>query len=149
MDIHYRAADTLNSTPVSAATPLPVFQAAGAMPPGATAVQASSGNVANASAIATLPAVAAKTNYLTGFQITAAGATVGLAVSVTITGLLGGTATHTFAAPAGSLVDANPLIVSFPYPLPASAANTAIVVTCPALGTGNTNATANVQGYVV
>lgn len=151
MSITFRAADTLNETPVSAATPLPTSSAptVGNLPTGATAVIASSGNVANASAAATLAAVAAKTNFLSGFQITAGGATVGADVSVTITGLLGGTITYTFNAPAGALVGATPLIVTFPYPLPASAVNTAIVVTCPALGAGNTNATANAQGYVL
>lgn len=147
--VQYVNTDGYNLTNVSAAFPLPVTGAAGALPPSATAVIASSGNVANASAAATLAAVASKTNYLSGFQITASGATVGADVSVTITGLLGGTITYTFNAPAGALVGATPLVVTFPYPLPASAVNTAIVVTCPALGAGNTNATANAQGYVL
>jgi len=114
-------------------------------PSGLTTV--SSGNVANASAAATLAAVAAKTNYLAGFEITAGGATGAALVSATITGLAGGTATYTFGAPAGATVAATPLVVWFPTPLPASAVNTAIVVTLPALGAGNTNATVVVHGY--
>lgn len=108
----------------------------------------SSGNVANASAIATLAAVAAKTNYLTGFEVTASGATAASIVLVAVTGLLGGTLTYIFTVPAGVLLAAAPLVVSFNPPLPASAVNTAIVVTCPALGAGNTNAAAVAHGLV-
>ncbi len=119
-----------------------------ALPTGGTMVSASSGNVANASAAATMPAVADKTNYLSGFQLTSAGATAAACVDATVTGLLGGTKTYTYCAPAGAAVGANPLQVDFYPPVPASAVNTAITVTLPALGAGNTNATANIQGYV-
>lgn len=149
MAINFRSADGLNETPVAIANPLPISPAAGNLPPGATAVNGASGNVAAASAAASLPAVASKTNYVTGFQITAAGATAASVVSVTLTGLISGTATYTFVAPAGVTAQATPLIVSFPAPIPASAVNTAITVTCPSLGSGNTNATANIQGYVI
>lgn len=149
--VQYLNSDGINLTSVSATTPLPVTSAPGAsnIPLNATSVAASSGNVANASAAATIAAVALKTNYLTGFQITAGGATAAAVVSVTVTGLLGGTLTFTFGVPAGAGVPATPLVVTFPNPLPGSAVNTAIVVTCPALGAGNTNATANAQGYVL
>ncbi|WP_283807294.1 hypothetical protein [Bradyrhizobium sp. Tv2a-2] len=40
-----------------------------------------------------------------------------------------------------------PLDVQFNPPLPASAANTAITVSCPSLGSGNTNNSVNVYGY--
>lgn len=112
-----------------------------------TPVTAASGNVANASAVATLPGVAGKTTYLTGFQCTAAGATAALAVNLTVTGTVTGTETFTFVFPAGVAVAAQPLIVPFPTPLSASAQNTAIAVTLPAGGTGNTNAACNAQGY--
>jgi hypothetical protein len=110
-------------------------------------VSASSGNQANASAVATIPAVTGRTNYLTGLDITATGATAGSVVLATITGVLGGTRTMVFAAPTGALLTASPLVLSFPGPLQASAANTAIVVTLPALGAGNTNAAVNAQGF--
>lgn len=118
------------------------------LPTSATATSASSGNVANASAVATLAAVADKTNYLSGFTLTAGGATAGACVNATVTGLLGGTKTYTFCTPTGAAAAATPLSVGFVPPLPASAVNTAIVVTLPALGAGNTNAAANAQGYV-
>lgn len=113
-----------------------------------TFVSNSSGTVANGSAAASLAAVAAKTNFITGFDITSDGATTGLCVAPTITGILGGTRTMTYCAPGtGALVEATPLIMQFNPPLQASAVNTAIVVTLPALGSGSTNATVNVQGF--
>ena len=136
--------------PISASHPMPVAQvpyptdSAGAV---ATPIKASSGNVANASGVATLAAVATKTTYITGFDVTGSGATVGAAVSVTVAGLLGGTATYTAVAATGATVGNAPLVVRFDPPLPASAVNTAIVVTCPALGAGNTNNTVNAYGY--
>lgn len=148
--IAYDLVDSLgNMQNVGIAKPLPVAMAPGGVPAGATSVQISSGNVAAASAVAALPAVASKTNYCTGFQITASGSTLGLPVSVTLAGILGGTLTYTFTFPAGVLVPATPLVVTFPDPIPASAVNTAITLTCPSGGGGNTNATANIQGYVV
>ncbi len=113
-----------------------------------TFVSASSGNVANGSAAASLAAVSAKTNFLTGLDITSDGATTGLCVNPTITGVLGGTRTMTYCAPAGVLLEATPLVMSFNPPLQASGVNTAITVTLPALGSGSAQATVNAQGYV-
>jgi hypothetical protein len=108
----------------------------------------SSGNVANASAVATLAAQGTDlVNYITGFEVTASGATAGLPVLVTVTGVKGGTLTYIFVFPAGALVAAQPLLIEFPQPLAASAANVAIVVTCPAGGAGNTNASVSAHGY--
>ena len=126
-----------------------VMLAGGGTPGGATAVSSSSGNVANASAAATLPAVAAKTNYLSGLILTGAGATAASVVTATVTGLLGGTMSITVAVPAGATASIVPVSLAFNPPLPASAVNTAIVVTLPALGAGNTNASASAWGYVV
>lgn len=119
-----------------------------AYPTGATAVNASSGNVAAASAVAALPAVAAKTNWVSGIQLSAGGATAGACVTATLAGLIGGTASYTFCAPTGATIAAQPLSVQFYPPVPASAVNTAITLTMPSLGAGNTNATADIQGFV-
>jgi hypothetical protein len=108
-----------------------------------------SGNVANATAAATIPAVAAKTNYITGFDVSGAGATVGGVVLLTITGLLGGTTTYPIAAPTGVTLGLTPLVVNFSPPLQASAANVAIVVSLPALGAGNTNASVVARGFSI
>src|SRR6185312_15807009 len=108
-------------------------------PTGATPITADSGNQANANAVATLAAVAGKTTYITGFALTASGATAALVVTVTVVGVITGTLHYIFTAPAAATAAATPLIVNFPTPIPASATNTTIVVTLPALGTGNTN----------
>jgi hypothetical protein len=138
--------------PVSITRPLPT--ASSPLPTDSTGAQAtsikgSSGNVANASGVATLPAVAAKTTYISGFDVTGSGATAGSVVSVTVAGLLGGTATYTLSVVAGAALANPPLLIQFSPPLPASAVNTAIVVTCPALGAGNTNNTVNAYGYYI
>lgn len=118
----------------------------GPYPSGATFVTNDSGNVANAAAVATLAGVGGKITYLTGFALTASGATLGNDVTATISD---GTWTksYTFTFPVGALVPATPIIIQFNNPLKASAVNTAIVVTLPAGGAGNTNATATVEGY--
>lgn len=112
---------------------------------GQTFVSGTSGNVANAVATATCPAVAAKTNFLTSFDITATGATAGSVVTPTITGVLGGTRSLTLAAPAGATTMATPIMASYANaPLQGAGVNTAITLTLPALGVGATNATVNV-----
>jgi len=116
-------------------------------PNGATALIAGSGNVANAAAVATLTPTATTTAYIAGLLLTAGGATAGAIVNATIAGLLGGTQTFNFAFPTGAAVGAAPLAMTFDPPLPASAVNTAIVVTLPAGGVGNTNAAAVAWGF--
>lgn len=112
-----------------------------------TPVSAASGNVANAIAAASLAAVAGKRGYVTGFEITAGGATAAALAEATLAGILGGTATYIFGAPAGAAVQAVPLIVKFQMPIPASAINTAITISLPALGAGNTKAAVAIHGF--
>jgi hypothetical protein len=98
---------------------------------------------------AALPAVAAKTNYLSGFQVTGAGATGASVITVTVVGILGGTLTYFMAIPAGATAAVTPLVVTFNPPIPASAVNTAITVTVPSFGAGNLSASTVAHGYVV
>jgi len=107
----------------------------------------SSGNVAAATATATLPAATGKTTYLSGFAITGAGATAASVISATVTNVNGGTQTYSLAIPAGAAVGVTPLIVYFDPSLPATGSNTTIVVSAPTFGAGNTNATVNAWGY--
>lgn len=116
-------------------------------PSGAVALSAGSAVVANASAVATLTGTATTTVYLSGFEITGAGATAGLPVTVTVAGLLGGTRSFIYTFSVGATIPNTPLTAQFNPPLPASAVNTPIVVTCPAGGAGNTANTANAQGF--
>lgn len=111
-----------------------------------TQLDVSSGNVAAAAAVATLPAVAGKTTWITGFEATAAGSTAAADVVLTVTGLTNALS-YVFVFPAGALTGAQPLIVEFPQPIPASAVNTAIVVTLPSGGVGNTNAAVSAHGF--
>ena len=114
-----------------------------------TTISNSSGNVANANAVATLPAVPGLVNYLTGFQAAASGATAGLAVNLTVTGVKGGTITLPFTFPAGILVGAYPLTVNFFPALQATGPNVAIVVTLPAGGANNAHAGVSAQGFTL
>lgn len=129
----------------------PSSNAVGKFGPGYTSAQtpitAASGNVAAGVATATLAAAGGKLTYITGFEITSDGATVGVCVNPTVVGVVTGTMTYTYCAPAGALLAATPLIVEFPQPIPSSAVNTAVAVSLPSLGTGSTNATVTAHGY--
>lgn len=116
-------------------------------PIGSTPIRGASGNVANTAAVATLAAGTGPTAWITGFQVTAAGATAAANVVVTVAGILGGTASYVFTFPTGATVAALPLVVQFPAPIPASAISTNIVVTVPAAGAGNTHAAVVAHGF--
>jgi Tfp pilus assembly major pilin PilA len=105
--------------------------------------------IAAASAVATLAAVAGKTTYISGFTITGAGATAASVVVATLTGVVTGTMSYVIAVPAGAAVGITPLIIKYTSPIPASAPNTAIVVTLPSLGAGNTNAAVTAHGFQI
>lgn len=112
-----------------------------------TPIIGKSGNVANATAAATLTGTATTTVYLAGFEITGAGATAAASVTATVAGLLGGTIQYTYNFALGATIGNTPLIVEFNPPLPASAVNTPIVVSCPAGGTGAANNTTTAHGF--
>jgi hypothetical protein len=116
-------------------------------PIGATPITASSGNKANAIATATLAASSGVTTYITGFEVTGSGATLGLPVIVTVSNIITGTMSYIYGAIAGVLTNNTPLIIQFTKAIPANATNTTIVVSCPALGLGNTNNVVNAHGY--
>lgn len=118
----------------------------GSSPATSTQVQASSGLVANAPAIGTLPAFAAETNYLTGFSIAFDGATAGLPIVVVVAGLIG-PISYVLNVPTLPAVQAEPFVIEFAEPLAAVAPNAPITITLPALGAGNTAAVVNVQGF--
>lgn len=118
-------------------------------PVGATPVHAASGNVAAGVASAALAAAAGKTTYCTGFEITGGGATLGSLVSATLAGILGGTATYAVPVLAGVLLGNAPISFSFIPPIPASALNTAITLSVPSLGVGNTNSAVAIHGFQI
>lgn len=118
-------------------------------PAGATPVSVTSGVVQNAVANAQMPAVAGKTNWITGFDITGAGATAGLAVTAVLTGLAGGTLNYIVVAATGVTLANETVVVLFDPPLPSSAQNTPVRIQVPALGLGNTASAANIRGFVL
>lgn len=136
-----------DGTSILAVTAGGSFPASPDIPLGATPVTASSGNVTNAVATATLPAAVGKTTYITGFSCTGSGATAALVVILTIVGVITGTLHYIYAAVAGAALINTPIHVTFPKPIPANALNTAITVSCPALGLGNTNNAVVAHGY--
>jgi hypothetical protein len=111
-----------------------------------TPVTASSTGAASA-ITASLPGVAGKTTYITGFQVTGGGATGASIIVVTVTGLVTGTNSYDVGVVAGATAGTPNLIVTFPTPIPASAVNTAIVVNVPSFGAGNTNSAVSAQGF--
>jgi hypothetical protein len=111
-----------------------------------TDIDASSALAAAANNV-TLPGIANQTTFISGFEITGDGATAASDIAVTVTGILGGTKTYNIRVPAGAGVEINRLIVEFARPIPASAANTAIVVNVPSFGAGNLVAAVTAHGF--
>lgn len=85
----------------------------------------------------TLPGVAGKTTWIRGFTVTTTNPAAAVSGVVTVTGLLAGTLSYEVveAVATGLLLD-----IRFPDPLPASAVNTGIVVTLPAITSGAASA---------
>lgn len=98
-----------------------------------------------ATATATLPAVASKTNVLTGFDVTfnAAPTTAG---TVTVTGIGSGTLTYNIPA---ATTSTSPLVVQLTAPMICSTGtNQAISVACTTLGAAVTSFV-NVYGFLI
>lgn len=113
----------------------------------ATPLAASSGDVANAVAAAALAGAAGKTTYISGLSLTGMGATAAGEVTATVTGVVGGPLSIIVPVVAGATLGNNPININFTPPLAASAVNTAITVSMPALGAGNLHAAANAWGF--
>lgn len=117
-------------------------------PAGATPITAASGVVTAATATATLTATSTTKAWITGFSITGGGATGASLITCTVTGLVTGTQSYVVGVVAGVTL-ANPKFErAFSVPVPASAVNTNIVVSCPTFGVGNNGASVNAEGYL-
>jgi hypothetical protein len=100
-----------------------------------------------AAVAATLPAQVGQFTYICGFAVTPGSATTAIVNTVTVTGL-DATFNYTTASPTtGAGATGTVLLQNFTPCLPASAINTAIVVTQSALGAGGANADVNAWGY--
>lgn len=117
----------INGAAPSATNPLYVHQAIG------TPITSSATGAAAATAVATLSGVSNKTTYITGFTATSGNPGATVVGVVTVTGTISGTLSYQFTE---SATLGGELIVTFPTPIPASAVNTAIVVTIPAITSG-------------
>ncbi len=97
-----------------------------------------------------LPATAGKTNFIEGFDVTGGGATAASIIEISITGAAGGTMYFEMNILAGATGPCNAqggLFIRFPEPIPATGANTAITVTVPSFGAGNTKSACTVYGF--
>jgi hypothetical protein len=126
----------------------PLVQAQEPVPYGATAETGASGDVAAATATATIAKAAAKTTYLTGLVVTGGGATGASVIVCTIVGPVTGTLTFDVPVPAGATLGITPVVINFPQAIPSSAVNTDIVVSCPTFGVGNLHAAVFATGYI-
>lgn len=117
-------------------------------PASAQPVAASSGNLSNAEAIATLPGAPNLLTYITSFQCTSTGSDIVLGVTITVAGVVGGTQSYAFNT-GDNKIAGDQMIIPYSYPLPASAENTPIVVSMPANGVGNTHASCSAQGFQI
>lgn len=104
---------------------------------------------AAAQVVATLAAAAGKYNYLTGIIISGLGATGATGVIVVVDGILGGPISFTVPILAGATTAIIPFIWNPTVPLRSSDVNTAITVTVPSFGTGNTSARVVATGFQV
>lgn len=93
-----------------------------------------------------MSAVAGATNYVTGFEISYTGATVGSVITATLNNVLGGQQFHIFTVPTGVNLS-DKYIVEYTRPLPAIGQNTQVFLSIPALGAGNVLTAATLHGF--
>ena len=106
----------------------------------------SGATAAAGSMTATMAAAPGLRNRICGFIVTGGGATSASIIDVVVTGLPT-SLTFKLVIPAGATVSINPLVIPFGDGIPASADNTAITVTVPSFGAGNTHAAVAAGGY--
>jgi len=107
---------------------------------------ATSGVVAAGVATATIPAIAGKKFYVEGYDIVGTGATAATAVVATVTGL-SAVKSEPVVVPAGANLGITPVRQAMFPAIPASAVNTAVVLSVPSFGAGNTRAIVSIWGH--
>lgn len=83
--------------------------------------------------------------FVTGFEITGGGATTGSTITVTLTGLVGGTISYAFQVPTGAAVPVS-LVVEFSQPIPAASLGGTVALNVPSFGAGSTGQSAVLHG---
>lgn len=117
----------------------------GSTVPASAVLVYNSGTAAAAAALTvSLPAVAAKTNFITGFDLAYGQSTAQVTSTVTITGI-STTLSYIVDQPTGTASPWSNISIRFPTPIPSSAVNTAINVVVPA-ATGGGAPSVNVYG---
>lgn len=124
---------------------LPATQDSSDVPVMTTGINVST-TTGGAAGSAAIPALPGQTAYMTGFEITSGGATAGLLLTATITGLANGTMSYVISIPTGATLSANPAWVSFYPALAATGPNVAITLNLPA-ASGRTAAALSIQGF--
>jgi hypothetical protein len=128
------------AVPAAAATPLPVGV-------GGTPFHVANAG-GNSACTLTINAGAAGTYInVTDFWVTGSGATAASNVTVTYSGLAGGTSYDSLAVPAGVTTQIPLLEHHLTYPWKAAAAATQVQISVPALGSGNTAVACHVNGF--
>lgn len=118
-------------------------------PAGAIGVTSSATGTTGA-VVATLPASPGRTTYICGFTFVGTNATAANpATSVVVSGTISGSLNYGYPtlAAGAAVAPQPPLAITMAPCTPASATNTAVVVTGPALGAGATLATVEARGY--
>ncbi len=127
-----QTATSAGCSPVTGANPLPVTIGTGILPTAAVQITGS-GTGTTAATTATLAGTSGKTTYICGFTINST-ATAGITGTATVTGTV--TGTLSFVQGVGTSPAVSTLTVPIMPCIPASAANTAIVVHSVAAGAG-------------
>lgn len=107
------------------------------------------GTGAASAIVLTVPATPNAVNQVSGFTVSGTGATAGSTIVITLAGVQGGTQSYEYVVPAGVTTAAPTLSISFNPPIQASGPNTAITLTVPSFGAGNTNAAAELNAQTV
>jgi hypothetical protein len=95
----------------------------------------------------TVPALAGKTIYVTGIEVTGSGATAASNVAITLASSATTQANWTFVVPAGATLQATPLVIEFQDPIVGLAPGNTAVLTVGTFGSGNTGASVTIHGF--
>lgn len=95
----------------------------------------------------TVAALAGKTIYVTGFEITGDGSTAGTPITITLA--FGGTTVGNYSLTPGAIATLAQVTVAFEFsaPIVSPTVGTNCVLTVPSFGAGNTAASATIHGY--
>lgn len=116
--------------------------------PGSSIPVTAHGTGTTGAVTATLPAIPGYNTFVCGFSVSPGSAATAITLTETLSGILGGSMTWAVGAPVTAVgTTGTTLTQNFNPCIPASASNTAIVITSSALGTSGVNNDAQIWGY--